>query len=77
LQPLERLHPPGGARPPAPLRGHPPPHREALAAILVALGEVGLRHPEIREIDLNPVKIRPDGAPVAVDALIALVPRRG
>ena len=59
-----------------PFRGQAPANREALTAILVALGEVGLRHPEIREIDLNPVKIRPDGAPVAVDALIALVPRR-
>jgi len=37
----------------------------------------GLGHPTIREIDLNPVKIRPDGAPVVVDALIALVPPRG
>jgi len=60
-----------------PFRGQAPANREALAAILVALGEIGLRHPEIREIDLNPVKIRPDGAPVAVDALIALMPRRG
>ena len=59
-----------------PFRGQAPANREALAAILVALGEIGLRHPEIREIDLNPVKIRPDGAPVAVDALIALMPRR-
>jgi acetyl-CoA synthetase (ADP-forming) len=60
-----------------PFRGQAPANREALADILVALGEIGLRHPEIREIDLNPVKIRPDGAPVAVDALIALAPPRG
>ena len=60
-----------------PFRGQAPAHRAALAAILVALGEIGLRHPEIREIDLNPVKIRPDGAPVAVDALIGLMPQRG
>jgi acetyl-CoA synthetase (ADP-forming) len=57
-------------------RGQPPANTEALAAILVALGEIGLRHLEIREIDLNPVKIRPDGSPVAVDALIALVSPR-
>lgn len=56
-----------------PFRGQASVNRAALAAILIALGEIGLRHPEIREIDLNPVKIRPDGAPVAVDALIALV----
>lgn len=60
-----------------PFRGQAPANREALAGILVTLGEIGLRYPEIREIDLNPVKIRPDGAPVAVDALIALGPPRG
>jgi acetyl-CoA synthetase (ADP-forming) len=57
-------------------RGQAPAHSDALADILVALGEIGLRHPEIREIDLNPVKIRPDGLPFAVDALIALAPSR-
>ena len=57
-------------------RGQPPANTEALAGILVALGEIGLRHPEIREIDLNPVTIRPDGSPVAVDALIALASPR-
>jgi len=57
-------------------RGQAPANPDTLAGILVALGEIGLRHPEIREIDLNPVKIRPDGAPVAVDALIALAPSR-
>ena len=60
-----------------PFRGQAPANQKALAGILIALGEIGLRHPEIREIDLNPVKIRPDGAPVAVDALIALAPPRG
>lgn len=57
-------------------RGQAPANPDTLAGILVTLGEIGLRHPEIREIDLNPVKIRPDGAPVAVDALIALAPSR-
>ena len=58
-------------------RGHAPANLDALAGMLIALGEIGLRHPAIREIDLNPVKIRPDGTPVAVDALIALAPPRG
>jgi acetate---CoA ligase (ADP-forming) subunit beta len=57
-------------------RGQAPAKRDALAEILIGLGAIGLRHPEIREIDLNPVTIRPDGMPVAVDALIALTPRR-
>jgi acetate---CoA ligase (ADP-forming) subunit beta len=58
-------------------RGQAPANVDALARMLIALGEIGLRHPEVREIDLNPVKIRPDGAPVAVDALVALAPLRG
>ncbi len=57
-------------------RGQAPADLDALARILMALGEIGLRHAEIRGIDLNPVKIRPDGRPVALDALVALAPPR-
>ena len=53
-------------------RGQPPVDREALARILVALGEIGVRNENVREIDINPIKIRPDGTPVAVDALVAI-----
>jgi succinyl-CoA synthetase beta subunit len=53
-------------------RGQQPANRVALAQILVALGEIGCRHDDVREIDINPVKIRPDGMPVAVDALVAI-----
>lgn len=53
-------------------RGQPPADREALARILVALGEIGVRNESVREIDINPIKIRPDGTPVAVDALVAI-----
>jgi succinyl-CoA synthetase beta subunit len=53
-------------------RGQPPVDRDLLARILVAVGEIGVRYDEIREIDINPVKIRPDGSPVAVDALVAI-----
>jgi acetyl-CoA synthetase (ADP-forming) len=53
------------------VRGKPAADREALADILVALGHIGMTHPEIREIDINPIKL--DGAkPVAVDALVVL-----
>ncbi len=55
-----------------PFRGEPAVQRDGLSRILVALGEVGLGHEAVQAIDLNPVKIRPDGAPVAVDALISL-----
>jgi len=39
------------------------------------VGEIGLRYKAIRAIDLNPIKIRPNGSPVAVDALISLLPQ--
>jgi acetyl-CoA synthetase (ADP-forming) len=71
---LEMLHGIRGARLLGPFRGQAPANSDALTGILLALSAIGLRHPEIREIDLNPVKIRPDGTPVAVDALIALRP---
>ncbi len=53
-------------------RGQSPVDRTALSRILMALGTIALQYEAIREIDLNPVKIRPDGSPVAVDALISL-----
>lgn len=55
-----------------PFRGQPPADRATLSRILIALGTIALQYEAIREIDLNPVKIRPDGSPVAVDALISL-----
>lgn len=55
-----------------PFRGQAPADRELLSRILVALGTIAIQYETIREIDLNPVKIRPDGSPVAVDALISL-----
>ena len=53
-------------------RAQAPVDRPALARIIVAVGEIGSRHDDVREIDINPIKIRPDGTPVAVDALVAL-----
>ncbi len=53
-------------------RGQSPVKQEALARLLVALGEIGLQHEAIQAIDINPIKIRADGTPVAVDALITL-----
>jgi len=53
-------------------RSQAPVDRDALARILVAVGEIGCRYGDIQEIDINPVKIRPDGSPVAVDALVAI-----
>jgi acyl-CoA synthetase (NDP forming) len=54
-----------------PFRGSPAVDRTALGAVIKAVAQMGEDHPEIREIDVNPLLF--DGAqPVAVDALIAL-----
>ncbi|PKN60852.1 MAG: CoA-binding protein [Deltaproteobacteria bacterium HGW-Deltaproteobacteria-11] len=50
-------------------RGSPPVNRDELARILTALGNIGLAHPRIQEIDINPLIITAEGA-VAVDATI-------
>jgi acetyl-CoA synthetase (ADP-forming) len=53
------------------IRGKPAVDREALADILLAIGQIGLDHGQIQEIDINPLKFI-DGKPVAVDALVVL-----
>jgi hypothetical protein len=53
------------------VRGRAPVDRAALAAMLVALGRLGLERPDILEVDLNPVIASASGA-VAVDALVVL-----
>ena len=50
-------------------RGTPAPDVDAAAAAVVALGALVQARPEIREVDINPLVLRPDGA-VALDALI-------
>lgn len=51
--------------------GRPPVDREALIAMLVALGRLGVERPDILEVDLNPVIASARGA-LAVDALVVL-----
>ncbi|MCZ7661622.1 MAG: acetate--CoA ligase family protein [Thermoleophilia bacterium] len=54
-----------------PFRGAPAVDKEQLTGIVEAVCQMALDHPEIREIDVNPVLI--DGSiPVAVDALVTL-----
>jgi len=53
-------------------RGQRPVDRDALARIIVAVGEIGCRYENVREIDINPIKVRGDGSLVAVDALVAI-----
>ncbi|MDX2446322.1 MAG: acetate--CoA ligase family protein [Desulfobacterales bacterium] len=53
-------------------RGEPPVDLEKVADILLAVGKIALSHPEITEIDINPLIVDPDGLCVAVDALVVL-----
>ena len=53
------------------IRGLEPVRIDQLSHCLQQLGQIGLDHPAIREIDINPLIIR-NGQPVAVDALIVL-----
>ena len=55
-----------------PFRGEAAANRQALAKIFMAIGRIGVEHEEVAEIDVNPLKIGPDGLPVAVDALVVL-----
>ena len=55
-----------------PFRGEAAVDEDLLAKVLIAVGEIGLQYESIAEIDINPLKIRRDGKPVAVDALILL-----
>jgi succinyl-CoA synthetase beta subunit len=54
------------------IRGQPPADTQSLAAVLYALSDlIEATGPAIREIDLNPIKILPEGQGcVVVDALI-------
>jgi acyl-CoA synthetase (NDP forming) len=53
------------------IRGMQPVDLDELGRCLTGLGRIGLEHPAIREIDVNPLIVR-DGRPVAVDALVVL-----
>jgi acyl-CoA synthetase (NDP forming) len=55
-----------------PFRGEGAADMDQLCQTLVALGEIGIKYGDVLEIDINPLKIRPNGKPVAVDALVVL-----
>ena len=52
-------------------RGKTAVDREVLADILIAVGQIGMEHDAVKEIDINPLKLV-DGKPVAVDALVVV-----
>ena len=59
-----------------PVRGMEAADLEQLCGILMRLGQIGLNHESIKEIDTNPV-ILSGSKPVAVDALIVLEEAQG
>ena len=53
------------------VRGMEAADLDQLCEILIRVGQIGLDHEEIKEVDINPL-ILAKGKPIAVDALIAL-----
>ena len=53
-------------------RGEKAVKKRAVKKILRGLSDIALAYPNIKEIDINPLIIQPDGSPVAVDGLIVL-----
>jgi len=53
-------------------RGEQAADREQLRQVLIGLSRLGMEYPEIKEIDINPLIIAPDGRVKAVDALVVL-----
>ena len=51
-------------------RGEAAVDKTVLRKILSGLSDLALQFPDIKEVDINPLIIQPDGSPVAVDALI-------
>jgi acyl-CoA synthetase (NDP forming) len=56
-------------------RGRPPVDIAALQDALLRLSRLAEDHPDLAELDLNPIIARPDGA-VAVDARVRVIPQR-
>ena len=56
------------------LRGEQPVDFDKLAGLIVAISELSIANPNIEEIDLNPVMVRPDGLDVVDARVIELFP---
>ena len=53
-------------------RGEAAVNREELIDVLVGLGAVADARPDVLSIDVNPLIVRADGSPIAVDALVEI-----
>jgi acyl-CoA synthetase (NDP forming) len=55
-----------------PFRGEAAVDKDQLCRVLTGLSQVAIAHPEIKEIDINPLIVAADGRVTAVDALVVL-----
>ncbi|MEY2445812.1 MAG: hypothetical protein QOE00_2392, partial [Ilumatobacteraceae bacterium] len=55
-----------------PFRGEAAVDRDRLQAVLLGLSDLAAARPDVVAVDVNPLIIGPNGAPVAVDALVEL-----
>jgi acyl-CoA synthetase (NDP forming) len=53
-------------------RGESALNREQLLWVLMGLSRLAMEYPEIKEVDINPLIVAPDGNVTAVDALVVL-----
>ncbi len=53
-------------------RGEAAADRGQIVRVLTGLSRLALEHPDVAEIDLNPLLVEPDGRVTAVDALVVL-----
>jgi len=53
-------------------RGEQAVRTDQLVQALIGLSRLGIEHPEVREVDVNPLLAGPDGRVTAVDALVIL-----
>jgi acetyltransferase len=59
-----------------PWRGNPPAAIDAIGEVLIAIGQLAAEHPEICELDINPLLADAAGV-IAIDARIRVAPARG
>ncbi|MCF6249245.1 MAG: acetate--CoA ligase family protein [Desulfobacula sp.] len=53
-------------------RGEKALDKTIMKNVLMGLSRIAMEYPDIKEIDINPLIVQPDGSPVAVDGLIVL-----
>lgn len=53
-------------------RGEKAPEHERLIQTIMGLARIGIEHPEIKEIDINPLKVTPKGKVYGVDSLVLI-----